>query len=193
MLVKVVSFKMIYRELPSSITGGLYVCMSTGCVCPLCVHVCVSCVCVCCACTSPVWVCPMCDCVQVECVGSVSDGLLFMAWSPDQELVVLVTATSNLLLMTREFDPLTETPLHPQEFGEGIGPVCVCVHPSSSLSLQPSQLLWGGGRRRHSSMAPWGSQWLTSRWSRYERGEAVVMTLAVYPTQPAHSTCLSMG
>ena len=56
---------------------------------------------------------------QVECVGSVSAGLEAMAWSPDQDLVVFVTGEQKLLLMTREFDPVTEVAMCPEEFGEG--------------------------------------------------------------------------
>ena len=52
-------------------------------------------------------------------MGSVSDGIQCMAWSPDQDVLVLITGVGNLLLMTRDFDPLTEVPLYPQEFGEG--------------------------------------------------------------------------
>ena len=49
-----------------------------------------------------------------------SDGVLCMSWSPDQDLVVMVTGTGNLLLMTREFDPLTEVPINSEDFGEGM-------------------------------------------------------------------------
>jgi len=42
-----------------------------------------------------------------------------MAWSPDQELVALVSGQGKLLMMTRDFDPVSETALHPEEFGEG--------------------------------------------------------------------------
>lgn len=35
--------------------------------------------------------------LQVECVGSVDSGLSTMSWSPDQELVLLVTGISNSL------------------------------------------------------------------------------------------------
>ncbi|KAL5482011.1 hypothetical protein EMCRGX_G022290 [Ephydatia muelleri] len=55
---------------------------------------------------------------EVECVGSVSAGLEAMAWSPDQDLVVFVTGEQKLLLMTREFDPVTEVAMCPEEFGE---------------------------------------------------------------------------
>ncbi|XP_065518260.1 elongator complex protein 1 [Lathamus discolor] len=56
---------------------------------------------------------------QVECVGSVDSGLTTMSWSPDQELVLLVTGQQTLILMTREFEPITEKQLHQDEFGEG--------------------------------------------------------------------------
>ncbi|XP_064620717.1 putative elongator complex protein 1 isoform X2 [Lineus longissimus] len=55
---------------------------------------------------------------EVECVGSVESGLLAMSWSPDQEVVVLVTGQNTIIMMNREFDPITEVNLHPEEFGE---------------------------------------------------------------------------
>lgn len=57
---------------------------------------------------------------DLECVGGVEAGLSGMSWSPDQEFVVLVTRDDKLVLMTLNFDPITETTLHPDEFGEGI-------------------------------------------------------------------------
>ncbi|XP_072167241.1 putative elongator complex protein 1 [Diadema setosum] len=55
---------------------------------------------------------------ELECVGSVENGLCCMSWSPDQELVVMATAANTLLLMTKDFVPILETSLEPQEFGE---------------------------------------------------------------------------
>ncbi|NXH41735.1 ELP1 protein, partial [Dicaeum eximium] len=56
---------------------------------------------------------------QVECVGSVDSGLSVMSWSPDQELVLLVTGQQTLIMMTRDFEPITEKQIHQDEFGEG--------------------------------------------------------------------------
>ena len=56
---------------------------------------------------------------DLECVGGVDAGLAGMSWSPDQEVVVLVTKDDKLVLMTLNFDSITETALHPDEFGEG--------------------------------------------------------------------------
>ncbi|PIK35018.1 putative elongator complex protein 1 [Apostichopus japonicus] len=42
---------------------------------------------------------------EMECVGTVDSGLTNMCWSPDQELLVLVTGQDTVILMTREFDP----------------------------------------------------------------------------------------
>ncbi|NXX94785.1 ELP1 protein, partial [Centropus bengalensis] len=56
---------------------------------------------------------------QVECVGSVDSGLSTMSWSPDQELVLLVTGQQTLIMMTRDFEPITEKQIHQDEFGEG--------------------------------------------------------------------------
>ena len=49
-----------------------------------------------------------------------SCGLRVMAWSPEQDLVVFVSQEDKLLLMTREFDIITELSLHPKGFGEGL-------------------------------------------------------------------------
>ncbi|XP_069486709.1 elongator complex protein 1 isoform X2 [Ambystoma mexicanum] len=56
---------------------------------------------------------------QLECVGSVDSGLAAMSWSPDQELVLLVTGQQTLIMMTKDFEPITETPIHQEDFGEG--------------------------------------------------------------------------
>lgn len=55
---------------------------------------------------------------QLECVGSVDSGLRCMAWSPDQELVVFMTGEETLIMMTKDFDPISEFPFHSEEFGE---------------------------------------------------------------------------
>lgn len=55
---------------------------------------------------------------EVEVVGSVSAGLDAACWSPDQELLVLVTRESSVVMMTAEFDPLIEFPLNHDGFGE---------------------------------------------------------------------------
>lgn len=55
---------------------------------------------------------------QIECVGAVSSGLHSVAWSPDQEFLVLMTGDNTFILMTKEFDPIVEKSVHPSEFGE---------------------------------------------------------------------------
>ncbi len=49
----------------------------------------------------------------------VDSGIKCISWSPDQDIVVMVTGNHTLLLMTRDFDSLTEVPIESQEFGEG--------------------------------------------------------------------------
>ncbi|XP_060695479.1 elongator complex protein 1 [Hemiscyllium ocellatum] len=56
---------------------------------------------------------------QLECVGSVDSGLTGMSWSPDQELVVLTTGQETIIMMTKDFDPITEVKIHQDSFGEG--------------------------------------------------------------------------
>ncbi|XP_037758297.1 elongator complex protein 1 isoform X4 [Chelonia mydas] len=55
---------------------------------------------------------------QLECVGSVDTGLTTMSWSPDQELVLLVTGQQTLIMMTKDFEPITEREIHQDDFGE---------------------------------------------------------------------------
>lgn len=47
----------------------------------------------------------------VELVGSIEGGASAARWSPDMELLALITASRNLLLMTKEWDVLYETPI----------------------------------------------------------------------------------
>ncbi|KAJ2960629.1 hypothetical protein NQZ79_g4082 [Umbelopsis isabellina] len=56
----------------------------------------------------------------LEIVGSVDSGILAVQWSPDQEVVVLVTGGRTVLEMTRDFDTITEFPLDTEEEGEGV-------------------------------------------------------------------------
>ncbi|GLH07490.1 Putative elongator complex protein 1, partial [Gryllus bimaculatus] len=55
---------------------------------------------------------------QVEVVGSVEQGLRCMQWSPEEEVLLLVTGQNVVMAMTLEFDPLWEQPLHQAAFGE---------------------------------------------------------------------------
>ncbi|XP_053611863.1 elongator complex protein 1 [Plodia interpunctella] len=50
--------------------------------------------------------------------GVCDSGLLAMEWSPDQELLVLVTKDMKTILMTCTFDPINEIDLQNEEFGE---------------------------------------------------------------------------
>ncbi|XP_076373726.1 elongator complex protein 1 isoform X2 [Tachypleus tridentatus] len=54
----------------------------------------------------------------VECVGFVQGGLLATSWSPDQEIILFLTAKGTLVLMTKDFDPVLEKSLHSVELGE---------------------------------------------------------------------------
>uniref|UniRef100_H3D601 Elongator complex protein 1 n=1 Tax=Tetraodon nigroviridis TaxID=99883 RepID=H3D601_TETNG len=56
---------------------------------------------------------------QLECVGSVDSGLTSMSWSPDEELVVLTTGQETIIMMTKDFEPITEVGIHQDDFGEG--------------------------------------------------------------------------
>lgn len=58
---------------------------------------------------------------ELESVGEVEVGVVCMGWSPEQDVVAIVTADHKLILMTKDFDPLVETPLHKDDFGSGKG------------------------------------------------------------------------
>ncbi|PBK88520.1 pol II transcription elongation factor [Armillaria gallica] len=51
-------------------------------------------------------------------VGTVDGGIFAASWSPDDSSLVLVTGDNKLILMTSTFDVLSETSLHPSDFGE---------------------------------------------------------------------------
>lgn len=55
---------------------------------------------------------------QLECVGSVDSGLTGMTWSPDQELVTLTTGQESIIVMTKDFEPITEVEINQDDFGE---------------------------------------------------------------------------
>lgn len=56
---------------------------------------------------------------QPEVEGTIESGILAASWSPDEELIVLVTGERKLILMTPTFDVLSEEFLETQDFGEG--------------------------------------------------------------------------
>lgn len=47
----------------------------------------------------------------IEIVGSVDAGIAAAAWAPDEELLAIVTCSDTLILMTRRFDPVTDSAL----------------------------------------------------------------------------------
>jgi hypothetical protein len=52
--------------------------------------------------------------------GTIEAGILSAAWSPDQSLLVLITADDKHILMTSDYDVLAETDIHTNEFGESM-------------------------------------------------------------------------
>ncbi|KAJ3288043.1 hypothetical protein HK104_008357 [Borealophlyctis nickersoniae] len=55
---------------------------------------------------------------DVEVVGTVDSGIQCMEWSPDHEVVVMVTGFGTILEMTKDFDVIAEVPIHVEEKGE---------------------------------------------------------------------------
>ena len=51
-----------------------------------------------------------------------------MAWSPDQELVLFVTDDHKLILMTKDFDVISEQSASQTGFGEGPNHTCVYTY-----------------------------------------------------------------
>ncbi|KAM3867334.1 elongator complex protein 1 [Diretmus argenteus] len=42
-----------------------------------------------------------------------------MSWSPDEELVILTTGQETIIMMTKDFEPITEVGIHQDDFGKG--------------------------------------------------------------------------
>lgn len=51
-----------------------------------------------------------------------------MAWSPDQELVLFVTDDHKLILMTKDFDVVSEQSASQAGFGEGPNHMSLSVY-----------------------------------------------------------------
>ena len=64
---------------------------------------------------------------EVEEVGSVESGLESLVLSPDSELVTLVTGDLKLILMTRDYTPLSETAIHQVQIQKYIQMVSTCL------------------------------------------------------------------
>lgn len=54
----------------------------------------------------------------LEAVGDVGSGILALSRSPDEDLFLLLTGHGSAVLMTRDFDPLTEVTVEQESFGE---------------------------------------------------------------------------
>jgi elongator complex protein 1 len=53
-------------------------------------------------------------------IGAIEGGIKAMAWSPDEEIVILVTGTFRALLMTKDFDVLSEFDIETRDKGEEV-------------------------------------------------------------------------
>ncbi|KAJ1973161.1 putative elongator complex protein 1 [Dimargaris xerosporica] len=60
------------------------------------------------------------DALLLDPVGCVDNGILAAEWSPDEELLVLITGNDNLILMTKDFDVLYEFRIHAATQGEEV-------------------------------------------------------------------------
>src|SRR5271155_1699108 len=52
---------------------------------------------------------------RIEIVGSVDVGIAAAAWAPDEELLAIVTRADTLVLMSRDFEPVTEASMTPDD------------------------------------------------------------------------------
>ena len=53
--------------------------------------------------------------LQTEEIGVISSGVCSFSWSPDFELVVIITLAESILTMSQDFEILAEVPLIPAE------------------------------------------------------------------------------
>ena len=55
----------------------------------------------------------------MEIVGDVTGGISASCWSPDMEVMVIVSEEGSVLMMSRMWDVTHEEPLFQDQFGEG--------------------------------------------------------------------------
>jgi len=85
-----------------------------------------------------------CNSSTAEVVGSLDSGILSMAWSPDYELVIFATKNGTLIEMTKEWDIVTEVPIHPNSSNP--------EHEQTSAVLS-----WRGDGKVFACLAPVGN------------------------------------
>ncbi|KAG8235344.1 hypothetical protein J437_LFUL015853 [Ladona fulva] len=82
---------------------------------------------------------------DLQCVGVVSNCIKTLSWSPDEEMIALVSGEENLILMNSNFDIVSENVLHSIETGERVPEVFNNYSLTFSL-LNPEQFItvgWG--------------------------------------------------
>ncbi len=52
---------------------------------------------------------------KIEIVGSVDAGIAAAAWAPDEEILAIVSSADTLILMSRDFEPITDITLTPDD------------------------------------------------------------------------------
>lgn len=75
--------------------------------------------------------------MQRETVGIVESGITAAQWSPDDELLVIVTGEGKLMEMTSEFELLLEANLKSNTFGEST----FCPSFAASELIHETQML----------------------------------------------------
>ncbi|GME69118.1 unnamed protein product [[Candida] boidinii] len=61
---------------------------------------------------------PDSDTTMVEIVGSIDCGIHAAQWSPDEETLALLTKENNIVLLSRLFEPITESFMNPNDINE---------------------------------------------------------------------------
>ncbi|PLW50050.1 hypothetical protein PCANC_08193 [Puccinia coronata f. sp. avenae] len=56
--------------------------------------------------------------IQFDNIGSFEDGIRSVSWSPDDELLVIITQSEKLVILTKTFDVLCESQIEYERFGE---------------------------------------------------------------------------
>lgn len=108
---------------------------------------------------------PSPDQEKIEIVGSVDVGICAAAWAPDEELLAIVTRTDTLVLMSRNFEPLNEATLSPDDLH-------VSKHVSVGWGKKETQFQ---GKRAKAMRDPTMPETVDEgKPSRYENGKATI-------------------
>lgn len=95
---------------------------------------------------------------ELEEVGCIEGGMLSLEWSPDGEVLAVVSGAGRLLVMTREWEQLAELALAADAAGAAGG------SEAEEPQLQAARVVWRGDGKFFGTVCHWSSsRWVLAR------------------------------